>query len=54
MPYKNCYKILDEFQRTAVENASNKVCEFTQQEGECTENTNFVTDSSENVKVRTL
>ncbi|XP_057323605.1 uncharacterized protein LOC130666523 isoform X2 [Microplitis mediator] len=37
--------------RTAVENARNKVFEFTQQEGECTENTNFVTDSIENVKI---
>lgn len=51
---KNCYKILDEFQRTTGEKSRNKVLELTQQEDECTEGSNFVTDSLENVKVSVI
>ncbi|CAG5101072.1 Protein of unknown function [Cotesia congregata] len=42
---------VDEFQRTTGGKSRNKVLEFTQQEGECTEGSNFVTDSLENVKI---
>ncbi|KAH0540683.1 hypothetical protein KQX54_019058 [Cotesia glomerata] len=37
--------------RTTGEKSRNKVFELTQQEGECTEGSNFVTDSLENVKI---
>ncbi|KAG8040644.1 hypothetical protein G9C98_002640 [Cotesia typhae] len=40
--------------RTTGEKSRNKVLELSQQEGECTEGSNFVTDSLENVKVSVI